>query len=440
VDLSDKAALRDALRGLERMLGVTVPVELLGDYLRGSAPHVVGYEKRMSEGKDVLAITKYMIIGYSYLAQPALEHYFDIFRAARVVALLRFLEEATRQLIDGRVENVESRIRRLIAVKDLDDFDSIFFELATASRYGEVVGFDRVAFVAEASSHKSPDLRVDSTSEMFVECKHLDRMSEATVKLTNQARDAANPLLHDLRCMERSAVIEIVFEDMPASVGSQALCDASRRALRTGNEVRIRGARVTGRWLQKRPLVDYALYPSPAYFHDRWGYEPERWHGVVPHMLYTPAGPSFLDDVEWEGVVLWRMENDDFMWKLKRLAFQGLFEGLEQLSSAGANTTLHVWFERNIGHGHRRDQLVKFVDTLEAKRKVDFGWIVLNESVSDVSLGGHFDFQEHASLIRGDQHRSVRPVVTTVFVEPDRGQGEWGVGVVLPSIDEDPRA
>ncbi len=82
---------------------------------------------------------------------------------------------------------------------------------------------------------------------------------------------------------------------------------------------------------------------------------------------------------------------------------------------------------------------MRFVDTIEAKRKLDFAWIVLNESVSDVSLGGHFDFQEHASSIRGDRHESPRPPVTTVFVEPGRGEGEWGVGVVLPSIDDDPR-
>lgn len=283
MDLSDKEALRDALRGLERMLGVAVPADLLADYLRRTAPHIVGYEKRMSEGRDLLAITKYMLVGYSYLAQPALEHYYDIFRASRAVALLRFLEWAVRRLEEARVENLPSRLQRLNAVKDLDAFDSVLFELATAARYGASLGFDRVAFVPENSSRKSPDLRIASSSEMFVECKHVDRMSDAAVKLTNQARDAATPLLRDLRASGRSAVIELVFEDVPELIDAEALGDAASRALRTGTEVQIPRARVSGRWLQKRQLVDYALYPSASFFHDRWGYLAEQWHGVVPH-------------------------------------------------------------------------------------------------------------------------------------------------------------
>lgn len=440
VNLADKDALRAAVDRLGSALGIAVPRDLEEAYLRGADPHLVGYEKRVKGSREVAAIVKYLLLARSYLAQPALDVYYDIFRAARAVAMVRRLDLAVQRLTAASVAGIDERLRRLSLAKDLDDFDSVLFEVVTADRYGLAVGADRVSFIADAPPRKSPDIRVDVPGdELFVECKHVDRMTDAMVKLSDEARDAANVILGDVLRTRRSAVVEVVFDREPGAVDRDAL----RRAVRfDGTVSEIEGARVVVRPLERRALIDYELYPSPRYFSQRYGFVAERWHGVVPHIVCRRVGPSFLDDVEWEGAVLWRIENDALLWKMKRLAFKRVFEGLEQLRVAGKRSALHVWIERHVGHGHRKAQLTKLVDTLEEKKALDFSWIVLNETVSDVSVGGHFDFQEHASPILGDASGSSSPPVTNVFMEPEdfRGRGEWGVGVVLPSMDEESSA
>ena len=111
---------------------------------------------------------------------------------------------------------------------------------------------------------------------------------------------------------------------------------------------------------------------------------------------------------------------------MERLGFTTLFKGLEQLRTVGANFVLHVWAERDLGHGHRQQQLVKLVETLHLKEKLDFNWLVVTETVADVSVRGRFDFQEHASWMPGRYRRGERPAVTSVFMGPedDRGPGE----------------
>jgi hypothetical protein len=124
---------------------------------------------------------------------------------------------------------------------------------------------------------------------------------------------------------------------------------------------------------------------------------------------------------------------------MKRLGFTTLFKGLEQLRAVGTNSVLHVWAARDLGHGHRQQQLVKLVETLHLREKLDFSWMVINETVADVSVRGRFDFQEHASWIPGRYRRGELPPVTSVFIGPgdDRGPGEWGIGMVLPPIDDE---
>jgi hypothetical protein len=159
----------------------------------------------------------------------------------------------------------------------------------------------------------------------------------------------------------------------------------------------------------------------------------------VPGLLGKFAGLSFLDEVEWEAAVLWSIEDDDLLWSIKRLGFTRIFEGLEQLEAAGRHTVLHVWAERGVEHGHRQAQLLKLVETLRHRSKDKFSCIVVNETVADVSLGGRFDFQEHATPIAGGEASLHGPLVRAVFVAADdiRGDGEWGVGRSLPPIDEE---
>ena len=98
---------------------------------------------------------------------------------------------------------------------------------------------------------------------------------------------------------------------------------------------------------------------------------------------------------------------------------------------------LRVPFPADPNYMH--SQLLKLVETLRDRKKDGFSWIVANETVSDVSVGGRFDFQEHPTLIPGASSGPDRPSVEHVFVGQEDlvGMGEWGVGANLPSLDDE---
>jgi hypothetical protein len=313
--------------------------------------------------------------------------------------------------------------------------------LAVASRYGEVFGLDRVAFVPERPPGTSPDIHIaTSPTEWFLECKRLDRMADVTVALRDEARQVCEHTVTALRLQRLPAVVEVVFGGRPVEVDASELAQAAIASFREGGPAtKVRGATVSARPLEMRPLETYWLFPSPGYFSERYGFTSSSGHGLLPAMIMRPKGPSFIDEVEWECAVVWKIDNEDLLWREKRLAFSTLFKGLKQLEAAGTHTVLHVWFERHGRHGHRREQLKKLVDTLNASEKHLFAWIVANETASDVSVGGRFDFQEHPSAIGGPTSDSERPPVEHVFVGKEDlcGVGEWGIGAVLPSLDGD---
>lgn len=440
MDIGDRRDLRRAVDRLSATLRVTVPAEVLDAYLRGELAHLPGYEKIVGESRTVPTLVKYLLVAESFLAQPSLDKFFDIFRAARVVPLLRRLDIAVQNLATARVVGHEEKFQRLIDAADFDDFEAVLFEVIVGSRYGEAFGRDGIEFIPERSDAQTPDLLIRSSpEEQFVECKRLDRMTDSTVSLRNEARDACTPIVHALQSQSASAVVEVRFVSSPSAVVRQDLAEAAIASLAQKTTVTIAGADVRARALASRTLETYELFPSPRYFGTRYGYSPGAWHGLLPAMLAKPRGPSFLDKVEWEAAVLWRTEDSDLIWRMKRLAFTTLFKGLEQLQTAGEKTFLHIWFERNLAVGHRRGPLVKLVETLRDKKKDQFAWIVANETVSDVSIGGRFDFQEHPTLIPGVSSGPLRPAVEHVFVgEEDLvGMGDWGVGAVLPSLDDD---
>jgi hypothetical protein len=65
------------------------------------------------------------------------------------------------------------------------------------------------------------------------------------------------------------------------------------------------------------------------------------------------------------------------------------------------------------------------------------GWIVLNETLLDVSPLGRFDFIEHAHTIRGPMAMSEDPIVSGIFggIDESNPKAEFGIGAELPDID-----
>lgn len=444
MDLSDRNELAGALDRLSAALGIAPSAEALEEYLSGREWASAGYEKLMLEEHDLPAFSRYSLVARSYLAQPDAHRFYDIFRAARVIPLLRRLDMAVRGLAEGRVAGLDTRLARLASANRFDEFDAVLFELVTAAKYGETAGFERVVFIAEQPGRKkTPEFCVSlSSGDVFVECKRLDRMTIASVKLRDKVRDATRPTLDALRIAGRSAVIEVIFPAHPDQVDPDELRDAALDALRSGGWVLATGARVRARILSPRRLENFVLFPGPEYFSARYGYVSGEWHGVVPHLKAKWAGPSFLDAIDWEAAVLWRVEDEDAVWSVQRLAFTTVFEGIEQLGASDGRGVLHVWFERSAEHGHRQRELFKLLDALVKKQKLDFSWIIANETLSDVSATGYFDFQEHATPIPGAQAQDVEgpPIVTNVFIEDSdvHGVGEWGIGLRLPPVDKGP--
>ncbi len=440
MDISDKDALRNALGDISKVLDYQVPSEALERYLRGLDPDMTGYEKLVGRGSTLPAIAKYVLVAESYLAQPELGSFYDIFRAARIIPLVRALHRALTTLHAARVRGFLERAARLVATIDLDDFESVLFELLVAARYGEVLGFDCVEFLDECSDRRTPDLLVRiGDRRVYVECKRIDRMTDASVAFRDDIRGLARPVLGVLRERGIQAAIATSFMKKPSEITQGDFEVGVFRAVsEPGRLVESKGFAVLATLLHPAPLSDYPLIPSPAFFWDRYKYRSGDWHGIVHSIIARKIGPSFLDVIDWESALMWRLDDKDLVWAAQRLPFTRFFDGLEQLAQSGEDTVLHVWFERSPEYGHRQENLFKLSDTLAAKSKV-FAWIIMNETFADVSIGGRFDFQEHASGLGGLARATEEPPVASVFVDLHdvRGTGEWGVGLDLPSIDDE---
>jgi hypothetical protein len=87
----------------------------------------------------------------------------------------------------------------------------------------------------------------------------------------------------------------------------------------------------------------------------------------------------------------------------------------------------------------RQEVLLDFFRRLSANTRKTVGWIVINETLLDVSPKGRFDLMEHAHMIRGPTATASHPLVSGVFAQCDSSltPGEFGVGNELPDIDED---
>ena len=74
---------------------------------------------------------------------------------------------------------------------------------------------------------------------------------------------------------------------------------------------------------------------------------------------------------------------------------------------------------------------------LVSKQKNLFGWIVINESLCDISPKGYFDLVEHARFIRGPLAVGSSPLISGVFAPNNlAATNEFDVGDELPDIDE----
>lgn len=92
-----------------------------------------------------------------------------------------------------------------------------------------------------------------------------------------------------------------------------------------------------------------------------------------------------------------------------------------------------MWIETAYFIGHRRDVMLDLFDRLNKQGNPSVEWIVLNETLLDVSPLGSFDFIEHAHMIKGPRATGDDPIVSGLFggVDESDPKSEFGVGVEL---------
>jgi len=445
--------VQKAINELCKRLNCSIDKELLLDYQNGHHPTLLSYEKVESCEIKLPVIQKYLMGAQTFCDHNThLVHFYDISRSTRHCIFVQKLNNALK-ICDEKVAGIEKRITRLTSENAYDSFDAIMFEIITASKYATLGTSKRVAFIDE-SEEKSPDIIVELSDipiPHFVECKRYDRNVPLFLEIRDRVRDIADLTLREFFRNNISAVIDLEFICDPRDVSPQIIAKQCQDSLRKG--AYIRGDKITTKVsvLEERKLDDYLLFPSPRYFWERYGYRPQGdWTAIVNAMNAQPAelididnprkmGTStWLNEVDWECAIRWRISNEELKWKIRKLNYNRLFKGLEQLRTKGFFSTLHVWFEREGKDMIREKELADFISRLSENGKDVFSWLVFNETVMETSPMGIPDIIEHAHLLCTSIAPTDEPLVSSIFVdEISEELYEFGTGKEMPCIDDE---
>lgn len=440
------------MNGLRSKLRCAANTRLQDEFDAGLHQNLLAYQKRQDGGTPLAALEKYLVGATSYLHQPS--NYYDIFGAGRCVIIIQLLDEALEVLQAKQIKGLPKRVERLLRVVDPDEFDSTAFELITAARYALVAGVDRVEFIDEQPPNRTPDILLTRGGvDSFIECKKVMRVRDFSVATRKAVRELLGGVISSFRRRGDSVSAEVAFNCDPKSVSESSLFEACQAALNDHTAIITSQFTVKAKHLQKFDSKGCTLYPSAHFLWARYGHRVRsEWFGIVHNLVgkrfkranlpeHLRGGMStWLKSVEWDAAIKWKINAEDIVGKYQRFPFSGLFDdGLEQINNAGPDSTVHVWLETDYFIGGRREVLLDFFRRLSAKRQHTVGWIVINETLLDVSPKGRFDLIEHAHMIQGPTATAPHPLVSGIFSLPSRVRtiGEFGVGHELPDIDED---
>jgi hypothetical protein len=445
------ADVERAINGLRFKLKCAVNARLQDEFDAGLHPNLLAYQKRQSGGTRVSVLEKYLVGATSYLHQPS--NYYDIFGAGRCVILVQLLDAALDVLEAKQVEGVAARAKRLLRVFDPDEFDSTAFELITAARYAAANGVDRIEFIAEQPPRRTPDFVLTRGGvNSFVECKKVIRVKDFSVATRKLVRELLGGVITFFRRRGDSVSAEVAFHCDPKCVSKSRLFEACQAALVDRTPIITSQFTVKATRLPQFESKDYTLDPSPRFSWMRYGYRVRgEWFGIVHELVgkrarranlpeHLQGGVStWIDTIEWDAAIKWKITAEDVVGKYRRFGFDGLFDAIKQINNAGLDSTVHVWLETDYFIGRRREVLLDFFRRLSEKQEHTVGWIVINETLLDVSPKGRFDLIEHAHMIQGPTATAPHPLVSGVFGLPSPAPtaGEFGVGDDLPEIDED---
>jgi len=448
ITFSDKDVV-NAIDGISKKLRIALDGELQIEYQNGKYPDLLSYEKVQHPSKEIPAIQKYLIGAQTYLNQPC--QFYDIFRICRLVIFARILNQALNTIL-ANTENYEPRLEKLREEMTYDAFESVLYEIAVAASYCGKPKVKKVAFINDPTL-ESPDIQIKSDiGDVYVECKKFDRSVDMVLDLRNAIREKVKPAMDAFAAENQSAVLEISFHTNPQLVSAEFVRELSLESWKARTPIIDKCLTANVILLAKQKLDTFTLFPSPKYFWERYGYrEKGEWFGLVSAMCARHANhisvagsnenlaSTWLDEVDYECIVKWKITDKEIIWQQKRLGYTRLFKGLSQLQTRGTNTVLHAWIERASSLGPRQDEMLDFFNRLKMNKRDIFAWIIFNETDLNVSVQGRFDLIEHAHRIRGPVVQPGEPLVSTVFTADDDsrlGIGEFGIGHQLPDIDE----
>jgi hypothetical protein len=437
-----------AVTELETRLSWRAPAGLQEAFTLGLHPNLLAYDKRSSPAPNLTALERYLIGARSALCQPA--HYYNIFHACRHVKIVQLLNHALKALSARKTPGLDTRVERLVAARTYDAFDAIVFELLVATRYLERSGVNGLEFVRETSHTKTPDIKMRQHGrETFCECKKMDRSQDHALKIRAAANACLTPVLTAFRFRRIAALTEVVFSDDPSAIGRATMISACLAAVESGTTIIDPAFTVRAKPLPDYESPTYKLYPSPDFFWSRYGYRVRgEWTGIVHQVIGTRTkyflppnagkhgASSWLDEILWDSAVKWRLGSEALVAKSRRFGFNTLFDGLRQIEGFGRNSSVHLWLESNYYLGGREETLEGLRARIAKNGRDNFGWIVVNETLLDISPKGFFDLIEHAHFIRGPSATSRSPEVTNVFTAGITNTGTFGRGTVLPDIDD----
>jgi hypothetical protein len=445
------ADVEKSINGLRSKLQCASNESLQDEFDAGLHPNLLSYHKTQTTGVSLPVLEKYLVGALSYLHQPS--NYYDIFGACRSVIIVELLDATVEVLQAKQVKGLATRIERLVRAVDPDVFDSVAFELITAARYAVLSSVDCIEFIDEKPPKKTPDIFLSVAGvDSFVECKKAARAKDFNVITRNTVRDLLNGVISTFREQGVSVLAEVVFNCDPQTVGRSRLLETCQAAIHDRTVIITPQITVKATRLPKYESKDYTLYPSPRFSWIRYGYRiRSEWFGIVHQLFGKPARranltkhlqggvSTWLDTVEWDAAIKWRIGAENVSAKYRRFGFDGLFQAVEQINGAGLDSTVHLWLETDHFIGGRREVLLDFFKRLSLNARHTIGWIVINETLLDISPKGRFDLIEHAHLIQGPTATTALPLVSGVLASssPSPTTDEFGVGNEMPDIDED---
>jgi hypothetical protein len=435
------ADVERAISGLRLKLKLPSNTRLQAEFDAGLHPNLLAYQKKGSGRAPLSALETYLVGATSYLHQPS--NYYDIFGAGRCVIMVLLLDGALEVLKAKQVKGLPKRTKRLAHVVDPDEFDSTAFELVTAARYVLVPGIDRLEFIDEQPPNRTPDFLVARAgTNSFVECKKMVRVRDFSIDTRKRVRELLNKVISSFRHHDIPLLAEVAFNCDPQRVTAPSLLQACEAALHDRLPIVTSQFTVKATRLPTFESKDYTLYPSPRLSWIRYGYRiRSEWFGIVDQVIGTRARvanvpkqlqgglSTWFDSIEWDAAIKWKITAGNAVGKYRRFGFDCLFDAIKQINNAGLDSTVHLWLESDYFIGGRREALLDFFRRLSESQGRTVGWVVINETLLDVSPKGNFDLLEHAHKIRGPTATGPHPLVSGVFgltEQPHQGQLHGG--------------